>query len=55
MSSIIMDDLGSMEYQMPLVVWPTLVFLFSYSKLVPKRALRRVDLPELCEPMMESV
>lgn len=41
--------------QMPFVVWPTRCFLFSTSKSVPKRALSRVLLPELCEPMIESI
>lgn len=52
-SMTISESVVFIEYQMPLVVCPTLFLRLSYSKVVPKRALRRVDLPELWEPMME--
>ena len=55
MSSIIMEEAGSMEYQIPLVVCPTLALRFSYSKVVPNSAFRSVDLPELWDPIMEIV
>lgn len=42
-----MFDGVSQLYQIPLVVCPTLFFLFKTSKSVLKIALRSVDLPEL--------
>ena len=53
-STIIMELAVSMEYHIPFVVWPTLFLRLSSSKEVPKRAFKRVDLPELWEPIMES-
>lgn len=54
-SMIIMESAESMEYQIPLVVCPTRFFRLSSSNVVPKRALRSVDLPELWEPMIDRM
>jgi D-alanine-D-alanine ligase-like ATP-grasp enzyme len=49
-----MEVAGSMVYQMPLVVCPTLALRFSYSKVVPNRAFNSVDFPELWEPIIDK-
>ena len=55
MSRIIIEVAGSIVYQIPLVVWPTLAFLLSSSKVVPNNALSKVDFPELWEPIIDIV
>lgn len=41
--------------QIPFVVWPTLCFRFKTSKSVPNRQFSKVLLPELCEPMIDTI